>query len=358
MVSLNNPVISKMRGFSLVELMVAALLSLLIMVGVVQIFISNKHTYNTQQGLSQVQESGRFAMHFLGKEIRNVGYTGCGNLERLEKVVIQASPPPVSGDFNLGASLKGFKDGQDAAGADWVNPIPTSSDQYYPYVAGTDILEMSGMSPDAVTLMGKTDVNNGNIFIGGNEAGFEDGDILMITDCQTADIFCANNVSNWDPETDTVEDKVTMSHPASCNVGSKLSKTYGDDSSVAFFVKKTLYIGTGDSGEPALILLDNVKLEADVLVEGISDMQMLFGIDNVGDDRIVDQYVDADSITTSDDWAQVLSVRVGIIAESTNEVFPDDIDVSLELPAGTVNFEDKVMRQAFNSTFALRNRLP
>ena len=66
----------RQRGLSLVELMIAMALSLLLMLGVIQIFLSSKQTYSTNSALSRVQESGRFAMEFLTQDIRNAGYKG------------------------------------------------------------------------------------------------------------------------------------------------------------------------------------------------------------------------------------------------------------------------------------------
>ena len=63
-------------GLSLIELMVAMVLSLLLILGVLQIFLSSKNTYTTNQGLSELQESGRFALDLMARDIRNASYKG------------------------------------------------------------------------------------------------------------------------------------------------------------------------------------------------------------------------------------------------------------------------------------------
>ena len=55
-----------MRGFSLVELMVAILLGALITTGIVQMFSSNQENYQVLTGQSRMQENGRFAIEFHG----------------------------------------------------------------------------------------------------------------------------------------------------------------------------------------------------------------------------------------------------------------------------------------------------
>ena len=44
------------RGFSLIELMVAMVIGLVLMTGVVQMFLSSKQVFSTQQGISRVQK--------------------------------------------------------------------------------------------------------------------------------------------------------------------------------------------------------------------------------------------------------------------------------------------------------------
>ncbi|MCO6705108.1 PilW family protein, partial [Streptomyces sp. CHB9.2] len=52
----------RQKGLSIIELMIALLLGLLLMGGVMQVFLSSRQTYQTNSALSQVQESGRFAL--------------------------------------------------------------------------------------------------------------------------------------------------------------------------------------------------------------------------------------------------------------------------------------------------------
>jgi type IV pilus assembly protein PilW len=63
----------RMRGFSLVELMIALLLGSLITLAAVQLFGTNQRTFQLQQGLTDVQEQGRFALDFMARDIRIMG---------------------------------------------------------------------------------------------------------------------------------------------------------------------------------------------------------------------------------------------------------------------------------------------
>jgi type IV pilus assembly protein PilW len=60
-------------GFSLVELLIGMVIGLFLMLGVGKIFDGNKRSYAFQEGLSQTQEQGRFAMEFLAANLRIAG---------------------------------------------------------------------------------------------------------------------------------------------------------------------------------------------------------------------------------------------------------------------------------------------
>lgn len=61
-------------GLSLVELMVALLLSTLLILGITQLFIDNKRNYAFQQGQSDNIENSRFALLILEEELYRTGY--------------------------------------------------------------------------------------------------------------------------------------------------------------------------------------------------------------------------------------------------------------------------------------------
>ncbi|KAG1390382.1 hypothetical protein G6F59_015225 [Rhizopus arrhizus] len=68
-----------MAGLSLVELMVALVISLVLMLGVVQVFIASQTAARLSEGASRVQENARFALDFLERDIRMAGHMGCVN---------------------------------------------------------------------------------------------------------------------------------------------------------------------------------------------------------------------------------------------------------------------------------------
>ncbi|CRL50510.1 MULTISPECIES: PilW family protein [Pseudomonas] len=79
------------RGFGLIELLIALALSLIVVLGVAQIFIAAKNTYVSQNVSAGMQEDARFVLSKMIQEIRMVGMFGC-----LGTITDSSS----SGDFN------------------------------------------------------------------------------------------------------------------------------------------------------------------------------------------------------------------------------------------------------------------
>jgi len=79
------------RGFSLIELLIALALSLVVVLGVVQVFVAAKNTYVSQNAAAAMQEDARFVLSKMIQEIRMVGMFGC-----LQTITDASS----TGDFN------------------------------------------------------------------------------------------------------------------------------------------------------------------------------------------------------------------------------------------------------------------
>ena len=64
----------KQQGLTLIELMVALVISLLILAGLFTVYQSNNRAYRISDGLVRVQENGRFALDFIVRELRMAGF--------------------------------------------------------------------------------------------------------------------------------------------------------------------------------------------------------------------------------------------------------------------------------------------
>ncbi|WP_137166390.1 PilW family protein [Salinimonas lutimaris] len=112
----------RQSGFSLIELMISLVLGLIITGGVIQIMVSSRVTNNLNQAVSQVQESGRFIMTRLSRELYEVGRydTIASRIDTsvdtlTEAAFIQNRPIALAGDYVASNTLGSV---QAAAGGD------------------------------------------------------------------------------------------------------------------------------------------------------------------------------------------------------------------------------------------------
>lgn len=90
----------KQRGMTLIELMVAATLSLIIVFFITNIMINSGRTALQSEGLAQAQENGRFILSWLQSNVRTAGlpYPSNASQERIQpfadRCTATVTPPP------------------------------------------------------------------------------------------------------------------------------------------------------------------------------------------------------------------------------------------------------------------------
>lgn len=67
------------HGMSLIELMVALLISSILTLGVLQLFENTSASDRTNTAIARVQENGRVALEIIGGDARRAGYQGCNS---------------------------------------------------------------------------------------------------------------------------------------------------------------------------------------------------------------------------------------------------------------------------------------
>ena len=69
--------VSKQMGISLVEILVALVISLFLLAGIVQVYVGNKATFAFTNALAEIQENGRFALDSMSQDLRLANEWGC-----------------------------------------------------------------------------------------------------------------------------------------------------------------------------------------------------------------------------------------------------------------------------------------
>lgn len=347
------------KGFSLTELMVAMTIGLIVMAAAATILVNSQKNYVTQDSLARLQENARFAMGFLIKDIRRTGYFGCASKEASDpNKIINHLAGPIPPDANYMIPIEGWQSG---TAQTW---LPSGDPLGVATYGISDAIRLRSLDPDnPVTLLTDMPRPSADLKLTVN-SGYADGDILMITDCKTTEVIQVTNITTGNPWDNVVHNTGNVSGISPGNA-SMLNKAYTAGTSVLKVVSTIYYIGTGSSGQPALFRKKG-SAAAQELVEGIENLQVLYGVDDTFGDRVPHKYVTANNVTN---WANVVSLRVGILARTlANKTMPNqagkdfgtDIDTkSYDVDGDGVNetlpANDRYTRHVFSSTVVLRN---
>lgn len=337
------------RGLSLVEIMVALLISLFMLGGVVQVYFSNKTTYAFSTALGEVQDNARFALEILNTDIRMAGFWGCASLDPNDTENITNNLNIDSADYS--ESLHDFV-GQPAIEAENNDGLNNS-----------DTFTIRGSKPGSATIREPYNTNtSANIFIDAPTT-LEDDDIVLLSNCEGTDIFQISNINDQGGG-----GKLALVHntgnptagtpgnynPNNCGGGNAhcLSQTYGGDASIISLQTVTYSIALGADGTmPALWRSENGNNEE--MVEGVEQMQILFGVDS-DDDGTPDQYMPPDPVNM--DTSQIVAMRLMLLMVSSDDFVLDD-NQNYTFNSVNTTAEDRRLRQVFTSTIALRNRI-
>lgn len=64
----------RQHGMTLIEIMVALVISLFLLAGLLQMFIATRQSSRIQENLSRIQENGRFGIEYINRVVRQAGY--------------------------------------------------------------------------------------------------------------------------------------------------------------------------------------------------------------------------------------------------------------------------------------------
>ena len=102
------------HGVTLIEMMIAMVVSLVLVAGVGTVYFSSKRNYQTRDELSQMNESARSALETLRKHLEHAGYATPSKLPLGEYFFVNGDPNPVSQE--CGGGNKNLKDPADFNG--------------------------------------------------------------------------------------------------------------------------------------------------------------------------------------------------------------------------------------------------
>ncbi len=362
------------EGMSLVEVMISLTMGTIIIMGVINLFSANSETYSVVQGQSRMQESARFALSYLSKDIQKASYKGCYTRDD-QLLFTMYSGDDIPYEYDLRTGIQAF-DGQ-AAGLGWL-PVTTPLQDTYvagraidtaAIVATTDILTVRAASEVEARLSQPMLLSSADIVVTIPSAGLEfsdsTDDLALIYDCEKSSMFEVTSIAE-------VGGQATIGHaveadlpgqPRNSFLALAVNNSFSTDASVSAIDTITYFIapgaGTNNEGNTPLALWRKFRTAAPVeMVEGVENLQLLFGVDTDGD-SIPNQYTTANLVM---DFDTVITVRISLTVNSIDTVGATSAP-SLGC-TGTGGLQDCIagqaydglIRRTFTSTVRLRNR--
>lgn len=373
----SEPEFSQRPGFSLVEVMLALLLGSLLMLGAGQLFKSANETYWLLEGQSRMQQNARLAMTLMIEKVRSAGWFGCRTAGRPVFKTLRGDWSRLF-EFNIQVPLEGVA----GTMAGWLDarhrlPVSSPSNNGRSYIAGRGLKAIlyhsNSITPGTSGLM----VPNSDVLITRQLASesfrlaqplVSDGDpviqvsnspdhsldslnnfgfsrrkdpVLMISNCQQADIFRVTSISNEGQGRAKLQHAVQNSQNPFTNAQAGLS-AYDTDAYVAAIETSVFFIATGlgvnNRNQPVLALWHKqATARPQELIAGIEGIKLIFGLDT-DNDQVPNRYLAATEIH---DFSNVVSLRILLLASSVDAV-----------PSTA---QDKVLRRVFMQTVWLRN---
>lgn len=404
-------------GLSLIELMVALLLSGLLILGLVQIFSSSRASYMMAQGLARAQESSRFAIDALQRDARMTGHFGCvsdqghffagnglfgelflgnrnnyGSLpESLEALRFdysvqgyEANATGPADTLNLTATPA------EGAPGDWTPNLPKAFvDTLDPKpLRGSDVLVLRFLSAESAEVKKFVTGANATIDVdaeqwrrvGGDRAPTVNPGVFGIADCRSVVMFQAKSVATVSGNTRLIASASGVNSTAfdgSDTFASGQARLYRAESFV-YYVGLKPSAAVGLEQEPALfrarytaapnasaVALDTGKSEE--LVGGVENLQLLFAQDTVTDPAqpptgVINGVRTAAGLLpdsgSQGGWQRVGGVQVGLLIRSTERATATPRATSPRSLGTQLTLpDDGRYRAVYETNIALRNRL-
>jgi type IV pilus assembly protein PilW len=346
--------LTQQKGFTIVELMVAAILGLLILGGAISMFVSNKRIYTEQDEMGRLQENARFAIDMMMRDIRMAGYAGCA--DEIETVVNHINGATNDDSLYFFTPVEGSENA-----ANW--QPSNSNEEVASMLAGSDSITVRYLGPTGIFVMNPAMTAASAAIHISTGSDLVTDDIVAITDCNSADIVsltsdarntgCGAGASSTGPDDNC---KSTFNHNTGTgtpgNSFKELSKTYTSDAQIVRYVTRRYFVGNDANGNPVLHRKSGIA-PAEEVIDGVENLQILYGEDT-SSDQIPDVYRTAAAVIN---WDDVISVRISLLMRTVREYGGDTDRKTYDLLGTTINpTDDRRRRRVFTTTIQIRNR--
>jgi type IV pilus assembly protein PilW len=329
---------TKQSGISLVEILVALVISLFLLGGIVQVYVGNKTTFAFTNALAEVQENGRFAVDMISQDLRLAGEWGCINFDpsdtsNVNNTLSGATVPTYNPDLHDFHSEEGIEGTEN----DGLN--------------GSDSLTIRGGKTVQANIVSPFKAPADQTLVTTVATSIEVDDIVLVQRCGANDLLIAEEADIL--RVTAVDHTLGAGTQSSISLSASKSQQYENDASLIELQTVTYSIQAGASGEPALFRADFGNDQE--LVEGVENMQILYGIDtDIPGDQFANRYVDSTLVGAN--FQNVVAIRVMLLMRSIDDFITEAPQTYTFNGPAPILAPDRRIRQVFSTTIALRNR--
>lgn len=337
------------RGFSLIELMIAMTIGLIVLAGVGYLYLESRQAFRSMDNLSRMQESARYALDTMARDIRMAGYRGCASSNVTLGNTLNTSSATA---YNFDVPINGY----DAAGAVWSPALPADTGGLadLSILAGTDAIILRGAFGGGTTVTAQPGSSAVVKVMAPND--FAPDDIVMATNCTLATVFQITNPYGKGDET-VVHNTGTGSPGNSTKdlagifVGGELIEMQ----TKSYFIRESAS-STAANKRYSLWQFDNHKPTGGdnpaEIAEGVESMQIQYGND-ADSDGAVESYTTADAVA---DWKKVAAVRISLLVAGNDDNVASSKQ-KFNYDGIPFTADDFRLRQVFTTTVGVRNKI-
>jgi len=287
---------TKQFGLGLIELLIAMALSLVLMLGILQVFIGNQKSFALMRDMGNLQENGRVAISLIAESVRTADHWGGLDARQVDIGVMALSASPGACNaawvFDRLDGVRGYDGGAQVGD---IADLPVDCISKNDYVAKSDLLMLRYAD-------GRSLASDADIGLSRRKKQY----FVRLTTGLSAYVFKGLNSDEAIARIPYIAGTYNMQYRAElyflrpCN----------------FKVRSKCLAGL-----PTLtrLTLSGDKFTQQALVEGVEQLQFDYGVDT-NNDKKVDVYQGANMVV---DWASVMSVRINLISRSL------DIDTAI-----------------------------
>lgn len=293
---------ARVRGFSLVELMISLMLGLLVVGSAGAIFLSNRQTYRATEALGRVQESSRMAYELFSRDVRETGGNPCGRTQSLTFYNFQSTPDTTLKDRWL-RGVFGY-------GGSTATPGIAFGTATGNRIAGTDAVDLISVDQTSALSVRQHALAAAEFRLSTIDHTFAVGDNLVVCDNARMAVYTVSAAQPGVTDTITVDNAGTQNFNPDVASG-RASPIIARQSLMRW------YVGRNANGNNSMFRVPIgaggavLAARRQEVAEGVEDLTMQYLVTGAG------AYADAGTIA-ADTWRTVSAVQARIDLASTD----------------------------------------